>query len=159
LRTHVPTTRHAARTALCVAALLALAGCTPHPVGPARTFDAYEGKAVTTAESALSSVQTVRLAATTGDRGDAFGPFLSVTISDQEDALAGVQGTFASVQPPNPDADALRSELDELLSAALEHVTEVRLEARRGHLDRLGEAARDLQDDARALERFIEAHG
>lgn len=145
--------------ALCVVALLGLAGCTPHPVGPARTFAAYEGKAVTTAESALSSVQTVRLAAVTGDRGDAFGPFLSVTISDQEDALAGVQGTFGSIQPPDPDGDALRTELDELLSTTLEHVTAVRLEARRGHLDRLGEAAQDLQADARALEHFIEAHG
>ena len=67
------------------ALLIALAACTTHPVGPARTFDAYEGKAVTTAEAALSAAETVRLAAETAGLGHAFGPYLSVLISGQED--------------------------------------------------------------------------
>src|SRR5204863_1068824 len=93
--------------ASAAAALIALAACTPHPVGPARTFDKYEGKAVTTAESALSAVQTVRLLIETSDRGHGFGPYLSVSVSDQEESLSGVQGTFVSIQPPNAKADAL----------------------------------------------------
>jgi hypothetical protein len=128
-------------------------------VGPARTLAAYEGKAVTTAESALSCVQTVLLAATTGAEGDAFGPYLSVTVSDQEEALAGVQGTFGSIQPPGTDADEVRSELDDLLSTALQHVTVVRVEVRRGHLDRQDGPAHDLEADATALSDFVEAHG
>jgi hypothetical protein len=138
--------------------LLTGAACTPHPVGPARTFAAYEGKAVTTAESARSVVETVRLAATTAASGRAFGPYTSVLISDQEDALSGVQGTFASVQPPDARADDVRSELDGIITTALGHVTDVRVAARRGQLADLGDEAEPLRDDAKALERFIEAH-
>ena len=50
-----------------------------HPISPARTFDAYEHKAKDTAESVLSSVQNARLAARVGTRGDAFGPYVSVS--------------------------------------------------------------------------------
>jgi hypothetical protein len=48
-------------------------GCVSHPVGPARTFSKYEGKAVTTAEGALSSVETARLAVQVGASGKTFG--------------------------------------------------------------------------------------
>jgi hypothetical protein len=135
------------------------AACTPHPVGPARTFDDYERKAGTTAESALSAVQTVRLTAETASAGDAFGPYSSIVISDQEDAIAGVQGTFGSIQPPNTDADALRDELDQILGDALTHVTEVRIAVRRGQLEQLADVAAPLAGDVESLERFIEDHG
>jgi hypothetical protein len=32
------------------------AGCVPHPVGPARTWESYAAKASTTVESTLSAV-------------------------------------------------------------------------------------------------------
>ncbi|MDQ1402151.1 MAG: hypothetical protein QOG03_467, partial [Actinomycetota bacterium] len=38
--------------------------CVPHPVGPARRYGTYQGKAVTTAEGAVSATQTVLLTAT-----------------------------------------------------------------------------------------------
>jgi len=69
----------------------------PAPCRPARSFDKFEGKASTSAQSALSNVQTVRLAADAGGEGKAFGPYLSVLISGQEDALSGLQATFAAV--------------------------------------------------------------
>jgi hypothetical protein len=103
-------------------------------------------------------VQTVRLAADAGSDGKAFGPYLAVLISGQEDALSGVQGTFASIQPPDRRGDALRAELDRLLSDALDHVASVRIAARRGELDRLATVATPLADDAAALERFVEEH-
>jgi hypothetical protein len=135
------------------------AGCTPHPVGPARTFGKYEEKAVTTAESALSRVETVRLAAdVAGDEG-AFGPYLSVLISDQEGALSGVQGTFASIQPPDERSDAVRAELDELLTAALEDVAAARIAVRRGLFDEVAGMAEELAGDAAALMQFIEERG
>jgi hypothetical protein len=140
------------------AALAALAGCTPHPVGPARTSASFEGKAVTTAESALSAVESVRLAARTGSEGHGFGPYLSVLVSEQEELLAGVQGTFDSIQPPGEGADELRSELDDLLRGALAPVADVRIAARRGELAGLAEAAAPLGDDSEALDRFIEEH-
>ena len=145
---------------LVVGALaLTLTGCIPHPVSPARTFTKYEGKAVTTAESAQSAVETVILGAGAASRGNSYGPFVSVLISEQEESLSGVQGTFDSVQPPNGQSDDLRDELDELLSTALGHVADVRVAARRGQLHDLKNIAAPLVDDADALAAFIDEHG
>jgi hypothetical protein len=130
----------------------------PHPVGPARTFDKYEGKAVTTAKSALSNVATVRLAAQAGSRDRAFGPYLSVVISDAEDSMSGVQGTFDAIQPPDDRGDALAQELGQILSDALEHVRDVRVAVRRGELRELAETAAPLGDDVSKLRRFQEQH-
>jgi hypothetical protein len=153
-----PELRWRVRNIFGLAMAVILAACTPHPVGPARTFAKFEGKAVTTAEAALSSVETVRLAATTGTNGDAFGPYLSVLISGQEDSLAGVQGTFGSIQPPSEKADRLRAELDDLLSSALDHVADTRIAVRRGDITELADVAAPLAADAAALEAFIEQH-
>lgn len=139
-------------------ALAVLSACTPHPVGPARTFAKFEGKAVTTAQGALSSVETVRLAAQAGSAGSGFGPYLSVLISDQEEGLSGVQGTFSSIQPPDSRAEDLRSEVDELLSNALDHVVELRIAVRQGDLRGLSTAAKPLAGDAARINAFIDRH-
>jgi hypothetical protein len=145
------------RTVL-LAAALALAACTPHPVGPARTAEDYERKAGTTAESALSAIETVRLTAEAASDDHLFGPYASIVISDQEEALSGVQGTFGSIQPPDGDADALRDELDSILSDAVAHVTDVRLAVRRGQLADLAAVAAPLRADIDALEAFLDEH-
>src|SRR4029077_9689752 len=122
-----------------------------HPVGPARTFDKYQGKADTTAASALSAVSTTSLAARAGAGSDAWGPYLAVVVSEQEDALSGVTGTFGSIQPPDDRADALRAELNDILDASLEHVTAVRIAVRRGQLDDVDRVAAPLAGDAQQL--------
>jgi hypothetical protein len=143
-----------------VAFLLILATrLVPHPVGPARTFDKYEGKATTTAKGVLSNVETVRLAAQAASRGRAFGPYLSVVISDAEDSISGLQGTFAAIQPPDDRGDSLAQDLDSVLSDALEHVREVRVAVRRGELGELAETASPLAEDIDKLRRFQEQHG
>src|SRR3954447_7462883 len=139
--------------------IVLLGGCSPHPVGPARTFGKYQGKAVTTAESALSSVETVRLAAQLGHRGRAPGPFLSVLVSEQEDALTGTRATFASIQPPGAHADMLRQQLSELLDSSVRHVAAVRIAIRRGQTGRLSTVAGPLRDDGAALSAFVRDHG
>ena len=145
---------------LCVfAAVLIGGGCVSHPVGPARTMGKYEGKAATTAKSALSQVETMRLAADVADRDKATAPYVSAVVSEAEDAIDGLAGTFGSIQPPNDAADGLRSELSELLSAALDHATAVRIAVRRGMLRGLGQVAEPLAGDADALRHFLEAHG
>jgi hypothetical protein len=131
----------------------------PHPVGPARTFDKYRGKAVTTAESSQSDVETVLLAADAASRGNAFGSFVTTVVVDAEDGLSGRQGTFDSIQPPDARADELGAELDGILNTALEHVTDVRIAARRGELGDLARIAEPLRGDARALQAFAERHG
>ena len=130
-----------------------------HPVGPARTFDDYRRKAVTTAESALSAVETARLMADTASDGNAFGPYTAAVIDEAESAASAVQGTFDSIQPPDSEADDLRDELDELLSDAVGHLADLRIEARRNELATLADVAAPLADDASALRDFIEANG
>lgn len=132
--------------------------CLPHSVGPARTFTAYEDKARTTAEAALSHVTTVRLAAYNAAQGRLFGPYLAVLVSDAEEAISGLEGTFASIQPPDERADEVLDELGEIVGDALDHVREVRIAARRGEVRSLSETAQPLEEDARRLRGFTERH-
>jgi len=137
---------------------LLLVGCVAHPVGPARTFTTYEGKAVASAQAAQSAVATVRLLSTTAADGKTFGPYTVVALSEQEDGLSAVEGTFASIQPPDRRADALRAELGAILSSAVGHAADVRIAARRGRLDDLDRVAAPLAGDAAALDRFVTSH-
>ena len=57
----------------------------------------------------LSSVQTARLAARVGHAGDAFGPYVSVLLSESDAAIGGAQAVFDSVQPPDAHSDAVRA--------------------------------------------------
>jgi hypothetical protein len=132
--------------------------CRPHPLGPARSGDAYKGKATATIESALAEVQTARLTARIAGHERGFTPYLSVTLSDAEDSLGGLQGTFDSIQPPG-GMDAFRQDVDKLLADALEHTTDVRIAARRGTTRDLAVVARPLDEDAQALQRFLEENG
>jgi len=146
----------ARRLLVGAAAIGALAGCVAHPVGPARTYDSFAAKASTTAESAISAVETVRLLASTASDGGAFSSYVAVSVSEQEDSLGGVRGTFASIQPPpGADAAALRAELLALLDRAFAHVGDVRIEARRGHLD-LDAVAAPLATDSAALTALLD---
>ena len=130
-----------------------------HPMSPTRTSDDYEHKAKDTAESALSSVQTARLAARVGTRGDAFGPYVSVLLSESDTGVAQAQGVFGSLQPPNDHSDRVRARLDELLTRANDAVARLRISARRGELDRLERQARPLRGLASELRDFIEDPG
>jgi hypothetical protein len=130
----------------------------PHPVGPARTLGKYRGKAANSAEAAASDVVTAHLTAETASEGNAFGSYTALMVSDAEESLGGVQSTFDSIEPPDSEADALRTELDSLLSDALTHVSAVRIAARRGELAHLDSVAQPLLDDARKLQAFVDDH-
>jgi hypothetical protein len=135
-----------------VALVVGMTGCVAHPVGPARDLDGYERKASTTVESALSAVQTVRLLADTAANGDALSSYTAIAVSEQEDSLGGVRGTFMSIQPPpGNEAAELRHHVSTALTDAFNHVGDVRIEARRGHLDQLDDVAAPLAGDADAL--------
>ena len=139
-------------------ALLLLAACTPHPVGPARSYDKYRGKAVTTAQSALSVAETVRLLAEAAARGHTFGPYTAMSLSEQENAISGLQATFASIQPPEARASELRSSLGHLLTQEVEQVGSLRISARRGQLRSLAQQAAPLEGVSKRLHEFIEAN-
>ena len=146
------------RVGVALVATVLITGCVSHPVSPARTYETYEDKAATTAEAALSAVSTTLLAAQAGTDGDAWGPYLSILVSEQEDELTAVQGTFASIQPPDARSDALRRQLSDLLTPAVDHVAQVRIMVRRGRLDDLTTTALPLNDDQRQLQAFLKVH-
>lgn len=136
--------------------VLSVTGCVRHPIGPASDDAAFADKARTTAEAALSSVETVRLLADTADDGNAFGNYVDVSLSEQEDTLDAVQSGFRSIQPPGPASDRVRDDVDSMLSSALDHVSAVRIAARRNGSDRLADVAAPLAADADALHHFID---
>jgi hypothetical protein len=128
-----------------------------HPISPARTFDDYSLKAKDTAESVLSSVETARLAARVGSDGRAFGPYVSVVLSEADQGIGSAQAVFESVQPPDAHADSVRARLSRLLTRASDQVAALRIAARRGEIDTLKRRAAPLHRTARRLNAFIEA--
>lgn len=141
------------RLPLYVAAVF-LAGC----VGPARTFDAYEGKAAATADEMRSAVATASLAVRVARTGHGFPPYVSVVIADAERDATGVQGAFDSIQPPDHRSDELRSQLDDLLDPAVAAISDLRIAARRGDVASLIQMAASLEKLSDQLDAFAEAH-
>lgn len=129
------------------------------PFTPARTRDDFSHKSKDTAESVLSSVQTARIAARVGTRGDAFGPYVSVLLSESDDAVAKAQDSFDRIQPPDAWSDATRARLGRLIVRSGNLVSQLRISARRGELDRLERQARALRPVAAQLGRFIDDPG
>jgi hypothetical protein len=134
------------------------AGCVRHPIGAARDEATFQDKAVKTAESALSAVATVSMAAHAAAGGQAWGRYVSRLVSEQEDALDKSSGSFRSIQPPTAESDRLRTELLDLLDDATDHVTAVRVSARRDRLGDLDQVAAPLDADRDALKHFVESN-
>jgi hypothetical protein len=134
---------------------IALAGC----VAPARSFDAYEGKAVATAQTGLSAVSTAMLAVRAGSRGDAFTPFVATALANAETDVRSASGLFDSIQPPDASSERLRTQLDAILTAADEEITTLRVRARWADVSALGSAQDRLGEIARRLRAFLDAHG
>jgi hypothetical protein len=143
------------RRGVLAAILLSCAAC----VAPARGFDAYEGKAAATASSAGSAVRTALLTVDIAGRGGLFAPNVSILVQGAEEDAVSAEGTFASIQPPDPASDRLRVELEALLAPAVDGLAQLRIAARRGDLAAMGGIARPLRGLAVELERFAREHG
>ena len=137
-----------------VVALSILTAC----VLPARDVDDYEGKAVSSAESAASHVGTAILAAEAVDRDALQAPIVAVILGDAEVGAVSVRDTFASIQPPDPPSDALRVELLPLLDEVAASLAELRIAARRDDHDEVVRLAAPLHELADRLESFAQEH-
>jgi hypothetical protein len=146
--------RALSRLGAAAAVVALLAGC----VAPARSLDAYEGKAGASAEAALSAVRTAALAVDEAVAGRLPSAYASITIEDAERDAASVEGQFASIQPPDGASDRLRAQLAPMLSAAAGLLTLLRIAARRGDVDTLAARSSRLDDVAGRLASFGEAH-
>jgi hypothetical protein len=142
------------RLVLVAAATLVSVSC----VAPAFNLSQYESKVAKTADEAASALETARLATGSAVRHGLYGVPIEVSLSDSEDILGSIRGTFASVQPPGPAADALRTELLDLLERAGAAVERARIEFKRGQrlvaLTSLEQAAPVLRKLQALAERF-----
>jgi hypothetical protein len=139
------------RAALACAALCILTACAT----PAPNLPAYQSKAARTASSALSELQTARLAARQSRSGRISQSYLEVLVSDSEDAYGSVTSTFDSVQPPDePAADKIRSTLDDLLQPGGDAISALRIAIRRRDTAAITALDKPLGDAATALSTF-----
>jgi hypothetical protein len=69
-----------------------------------------------------------------------------------------VQGTFDSVQPPSKEADKLRKRVDDLLAAALDGLSQLRITVRRSQLDLLPALAGELKPTLDGLEQLAKKY-
>jgi hypothetical protein len=139
---------------LAVAVTLAAGAC----VLPARSFDAYESKAVVSAESALSKARSAILSAELAGRGRLPAPLVSVQLQEAEVGAESAASTLASVQPPDARSDALRAELLPILQHAASLIADLRIAARRGDPASLAKGSAPLAPVADRLERFVAEH-
>lgn len=140
-----------------VVAIIVIALCSGC-VLPARSYAAYEGKAVQSAKETRSAVGTALLAATQAARGKLTQSVASVLMSNAEADANTAQSSFASVQPPSHAADRLRSELDDIQTNVVSTISGLRIETRRGHLRELATSTDDLRQLAAQLDTFVRVH-
>jgi hypothetical protein len=140
--------------ALGLAALLVAVGCT----GPVRSDGVYASKAASSAKAAASAVQTAQLAVQEATAGKLFGRTLAQTLAEAATQAGDVQATFDAIQPPDDRADALRRQLDDLLTPAVSATADLRIAARRGDVAELPKLAAPLPQLGAKLDRFQKAH-
>jgi hypothetical protein len=120
-------------------ALALVAACAT----PQHSDHDYQGLARKTAESVASAVATAVIGASQHDR--ATGAYLTVVIESAEKDTLKEQARFDSQQPPVRRDDALRQQLDALLSDAGDGLAKMRIVCHRGDLDSLPQLAHDLR--------------
>jgi hypothetical protein len=125
-------------------------------VGPARSASSYRLKVRGSAKTALSAVATATFAAQLVRDNGAFATYLSVVLDSAEGDVTSTESTFASIQPPDRESDALREEFDGVLNDAGSAVSSMRISARRQEWSALLEAAKELPRLSDELRRYAE---
>jgi hypothetical protein len=130
-----------------LAACLLLGGC----VTPATGVDSYQGKATESLGAANSEVSAAQIVVRLVLDDRVLHTYADQVLSENEQTLDSVSGTFVAVQPP-PDADATYRQTSALLERAASLVRNCRIAVRRSDVDalahlepRLGSMSRRLQ--------------
>ena len=118
----------------------------------------YRKAAVQAAESAYDAVGTVRLTVEASLEGRTFPPYLTSTLDDERQALAGAAKEFTAKSPPDDTTTKMRDELAPLLVAANARLGETEQAAQDGDDHALQEAVKQLRPLGERLSGFVEAH-
>ncbi|HET7475434.1 MAG TPA: hypothetical protein VFJ97_05355 [Dermatophilaceae bacterium] len=124
-----------AAPALTLGLALLLGGC----VVPARSAGHYRDDATAAVQSAQSEAQTVALVLAQVDRRRVTDQAAEVVVSEAEDAIAPLEASFGSVQPPSPALDPVRAAVMTALGDADDAIAAARIALRRD--DAAGRAA------------------
>jgi hypothetical protein len=126
--------------AACVALLCC--GCA----GPTLTDRAMRSQASRSAESAVSEIETIKLALQTQLDGKAWWRFTDVLVTDSESALSSIESTLSSRQPPSRETADVRAEVVTALGDAVDLAAEARIAVREHDEARLEQLISDLDD-------------
>ncbi len=145
-----------ARPAVWLATLVVLlTGC----VSPTLGADHYAAMAANTAATARSTVEAARLVAGHAEAGRLTEAYVSVELRHDEENLSHVLSAFGTRQPPDAASDEVRHAVLDRVSRAHEVVTEMRIAAFRGELDRLVAIAAPLEQLSGELEDLRARYG
>ncbi|MBT2391824.1 hypothetical protein J7E87_20905 [Streptomyces sp. ISL-1] len=99
-------------------------------------------------------MNTARIGVQAAGEGRVTGPYLSTLLGEAETDLLDTQSSFESRQPPSTAADDVRDRLGRILNDAADALAQVRIAARRGQVQDLPTAGRDLPVVADRLDRL-----
>ncbi len=118
---------------------------------PPRTAGAYRERAVKTAESLRSQVQTTRIWLSSLADDESTRPAASVAFREAEEDADKAAATFARYDPP-VGTDALRSRLTSLATEVTDALAQVRIAAHRGRWEKLPERRGSLAKLSKRLD-------
>ncbi len=131
-----------------VALVAATAGC----VSPARDDPSYRGKASSAVQAASSAVATGLLVVHQDRNKRVLGTYADEVVSAAETATGSISESFGSVQPPDPDADAIRDAVGDAISKAEDALGHARIAVRRSD----AKALADSEDELRAVAKTLD---
>lgn len=135
--------------------IVVLTSVTSACVGPSRSTADYERKVANSAEAVVSAVESAKMTADVAQDGRAPAPYVSLRLSESEEAVASVETALGAVQPPERKLDDLRSETLTVIGDVSDVLEELRVASYRGELDRLPEIATQLEEPLDHLRRLM----
>jgi hypothetical protein len=111
----------------CLIGVVVLCGCA----GPTTDDSAMRSQSARSASSAVSEIETLRLVVLTQLDGNAWWRYTDVVVTDSETALASIESTLSSRQPPSRQTEAIWSATVAALGDAVDLAVDVRVAERR----------------------------
>jgi hypothetical protein len=98
--------------------------------GPTYTDSAMRSQASRSASSAVSELETLRLAVVSQLSGDSWWQFTDVIVTDSESALSSIESTLSSRQPPTAGSAQARDDVVQALGDAVDLAESIRIAVR-----------------------------